>query len=197
MRKIVNFFSTAAIRGIAAAGGQYLNDGKITNISGVLAAMIPAADTVKKSAEARTWWASGIGTFLRSNKFAVTTGLELLEAHLEDKTYHTLDWVNLASGALVESLGGSQTYTKGTTIDWSAVTRDALIAAAGALIVGDKYGEDAGLSFLGRRLGNVAGGIYKTNLEIEEALAQQADDLAALVAALARRLLRRRRETAA
>lgn len=108
-------FNNTLIRAGAAAAGQYLKDGKVNNTAGVLAAMIPAGDQIKNNVAtpppglAGSWWKitlGGVGDFLRNHKFAVTTGLDLLEARLEDKTYHTLDWANVASNAMAEALSG-------------------------------------------------------------------------------------------
>ena len=177
------------IRAGAAATGQYLKDGKVNNVAGVLAAMIPAGDRIK----ATNWWGGDIGGFLRANKFAVTTGLELIEARLEDTTYHTLDWANVASNAMTETLTGQDAtrYADGGNFNWTKLTQEALIATVGSLILNNKYGEDAGLSFLGHKLGTLTVGVIESNAEIARNLQQQATALEALAASFTQSLTER------
>ena len=135
----------------------------------------------------------GRPAFLRGNKFAVTTGLDLLEARLEDTTYHTLDWANVASNAMTETLTGQDAtrYADGGNFNWTKLTQEALIATAGSLILNNKYGEDAGLSFLGHKLGTLTVGVIESNAEIARNLQQQATALEALAASFTQSLTER------
>lgn len=126
-----------AVRVSVEAGKQYATDGKITNVAGLVGAM------------------AGGGTFgatVKEYSGTFTTGLSMLEKSVRGGSVNTMDWVSLATSA----------YYDGRASDSSAITKDnggtnwemLAVSTAGALIVGNRFGEDAGLNFFGNALGS-------------------------------------------
>ncbi|MCU7929104.1 MAG: LysM peptidoglycan-binding domain-containing protein, partial [Candidatus Thiodiazotropha sp. (ex Dulcina madagascariensis)] len=141
-------------RGAVQMGRQYLeNDGKITNWAGVALAMVGT----KGVSETSNW--SGTVSFVNENRNLVGAGLSVAEKFARGREVNTLDWTNVAASAISGRQAGGSGFIDGGKINWDKVARHALVSAGLSLVVGHRYGRDAGLNYFGSQLGAVAGEI--------------------------------------
>jgi nucleoid-associated protein YgaU len=177
--------TNALVQGGIQVGAQYLENGKITNYTGIVLAMIPGGGSAATATEStaasvadagkESSWLASVGSFLSDNKRSVGVGLNLLEQHLRGKD---IDWTNVAANTLMQSLnvGNSSRYVdnSGTSFNWQTIATDALVSTAAALFMGHKYGESQAIGYLGNQLGTMATGMLGADQEIEKNLAKQA-----------------------
>ncbi|HEX5513198.1 MAG TPA: LysM peptidoglycan-binding domain-containing protein [Gammaproteobacteria bacterium] len=145
----------ALVQGATQAGVQLIeNDGKITNVSGILMAMAPGAAGLAKAGE----WGKTAEVLEKASKHKgmVGAGLSVLEASIRDNE-NTLHWVHFAAAAIGGTIGGRDLIDTRGGIEWGTVAREAVIATTLSLVVGDRFGEDAALDFFGNYIGEVIG----------------------------------------
>jgi YD repeat-containing protein len=161
--------------GVEAGKQMVLNDGKITNVSGLLVAAASGGalkamglDSMQKTFEAY--------------RNTVGAGLSLLESKVRGQGDNAMQWVALASAALTDGgafgsdaagkPGKSEYITKAGEINWRMVA----VQAVGAAIVTDRRGGDAGRQYLGNAIGSTLGNTF----DREYTESQQAQRQAAL-----------------
>ncbi|HXH08402.1 MAG TPA: hypothetical protein VNP04_01300, partial [Alphaproteobacteria bacterium] len=148
----------ALAKGAIEYGTQKLQNGEITNRSGLLLSMIPGGKALK----AMESWKNthSLLKLIDDNKKAIGVGLSLLEKSRQGGA-NTLDWVNAATQLIGAKLGEGSAYNRlrsgGVEFNWARIGQETLLAGIGALVVGAKYGEEAGLGFFGNQLGQSLG----------------------------------------
>ena len=159
-------------------GSQLLQNGKITNYSGILLASIPEATTAAKAGSKATWGMK-VGHFLQDNKFYVGQGLNVLESHLRD---NDIDWTNVAASTLLQSInvGSSKdSHQKNPFIsnssgkghlNWQTIAADALVSTAAAMVIGNRYDDSRAVNYLGYQFGSIVTGMLSADQEIERNL---------------------------
>lgn len=84
----------------------------------------------------------------------MSAGLALLGKAVRGKGLNTLDWANAAASARQGGNGVGEYYGS-DGIKWGEVARQAFTAGGLALVVNDRFGEDAALNLFGSQLGNI------------------------------------------
>ena len=146
----------AVAQGAVTAGGQYLENGKITNVSGILLAMVPGAAAGSQT----SLWGKTV-SFVNENKKTVGAGLAILEKRVRGEDLNALDWANVATAVLQGPSGAGQYLNSQGDIKWGTVATQALVSGAASLYVRNKMGEETQLSFLGSQFGDITSGVIK------------------------------------
>jgi YD repeat-containing protein len=124
-----------------------LNDGKITNVSGLLMAAA-SAGAIKELGF------KDANTAFNAYRNTVGAGLNLLESKVRGQGDNAMQWVSMATSAIFDAGKASGLRTEITTdagkMNWQYLA----IHAVGAAIVSDSRGSDAGLNYLGSAIGS-------------------------------------------
>jgi hypothetical protein len=141
----------AAKQVLAEGAKQHANDGKITNASGLLFAMVPS----DVSKVASSGWRSTFNT-ITTYKNVIGAGLSTVEKEVRGKSANSMDWMNVAVAAIAGPSGLGQYTNSNGSLNWKGIVGQVAVRGAAALIVGDRRGEDESLNFLGSQIGNWA-----------------------------------------
>jgi hypothetical protein len=124
------------IKGGVEVVKQFAQNGKITNYAGIVGAAMGVNGTT-------------------------AAGLNIAEGAARGRGSNAMDWVNLASSAI---LGGERTGVANGELNWKYVA----VQALGTLVVGGLMGEDAALAYAGQAIGDgITGTDYEKQRELE------------------------------
>jgi hypothetical protein len=124
------------IKGGVEVVKQFAQNGKITNYAGIVGAAMGVNGTT-------------------------AAGLSIAEGAARGRGSNAMDWVNLASSAI---LGGERTGVANGELNWKYVA----VQALGTLVVGGLMGEDAALAYAGQAIGDgITGADYEKQRELE------------------------------
>lgn len=135
------------------AGKQLLTDGKVRNVSALMLAAVGGANAGKMAGGG---WSKTVGE-ITDHKSTISAGLNLLETSIRSGD-STMAWTNFAVEMIGGQINGGGLRNEEGGLDFAAITGQALLTAAGSAAISHRYGEDAGLNYIGQRVGNMIAG---------------------------------------